>query len=101
MNTGRINVSQFRKALDALQISSVGRLWLVEPEIDALITLYKAENDPDYVCWRIFEDDIDQGTILYIMNTIFNIFNEHFQVSYFVEHYKCTFLQFLIYIIFW
>nr|XP_012223237.1 PREDICTED: uncharacterized protein LOC105672711 isoform X1 [Linepithema humile] len=60
LNTGRINVLQFRRALAALQISSLGRLWLVEPEIDALIMLYKTADDPDCVCWRTFEDDIDQ-----------------------------------------
>ncbi|EGI71118.1 hypothetical protein G5I_00054 [Acromyrmex echinatior] len=60
LNVGRVTVSQFRRALNALQISSLGRLWLIEPEIDALIALYRDPDDPDRVCWRIFEDDIDQ-----------------------------------------
>ncbi|XP_011688757.1 PREDICTED: uncharacterized protein LOC105450541 isoform X2 [Wasmannia auropunctata] len=60
LNAGRVTIPQFRRALDALQISSLGRLWLVEPEVDALIELYKDPDDPECVCWRTFEDDIDQ-----------------------------------------
>lgn len=63
LNSDRINVSQFRRALDALQISSLGRLFLFESEITDLIELYKDPNDPDRVCWRTFEDDIDKGAI--------------------------------------
>ncbi|XP_050463997.1 uncharacterized protein LOC126858035 [Cataglyphis hispanica] len=59
LNDGRITVSQFRRALDALQISSLGRLCLVEPEVDALIALYIDPDDPNRVCWRTFEDDIN------------------------------------------
>ncbi|XP_011637056.1 uncharacterized protein LOC105427136 [Pogonomyrmex barbatus] len=60
LNDGRVTVSQFRRALDALQISSLGRLWLLEPEIDALIAFYKDPDDSDRVCWQTFQDDIDQ-----------------------------------------
>ncbi|XP_071638327.1 uncharacterized protein [Temnothorax longispinosus] len=60
LNVDRVTVPQFRRALDALQISSLGRLWLLEPEVDALIALYKDPDDPDRVCWRMFEDDIDR-----------------------------------------
>ncbi|RLU20681.1 hypothetical protein DMN91_007294 [Ooceraea biroi] len=60
LNTSRVTVSQFRRALDALQISSLGRLWLVEPEIDTVIALYRDPSDPDRVCWRTFMDDIDR-----------------------------------------
>ncbi|XP_024882174.1 uncharacterized protein LOC112461240, partial [Temnothorax curvispinosus] len=60
LNVARVTVPQFRRALDALQISSLGRLWLLEPEVDALIALYKDPDDPDRVCWRMFEDDIDR-----------------------------------------
>ena len=62
LNAGRVTVSQFRRGLDALQVSSLGHLYLAEPEIDALIALYKDPNDPDRVCWRTFKDDIDHGT---------------------------------------
>lgn len=47
--------------MDGLQVSSLGRLYLAETEIDSLIALYKDPNDPDRVCWRTFEDDIDKG----------------------------------------
>lgn len=61
LNTGRVTISQFRRGLDALQVSSLGNLYLAEVEIDALTALYKDPNDPDRVCWRTFEDDIDHG----------------------------------------
>ncbi|KYM82924.1 hypothetical protein ALC53_06636 [Atta colombica] len=60
LNVGRVTIPHFRRALTSLQISSLGSLWLTEPEIDALIALYKDPDDSDHVCWRIFEDDIDQ-----------------------------------------
>ncbi|XP_076637045.1 uncharacterized protein LOC143349586 [Colletes latitarsis] len=60
LNSGKVTISQFKRGLDGLQISSLGRLYLAEPEIDALIVLYKDPNDPDRVCWRTFADDIDQ-----------------------------------------
>lgn len=67
-----MTIPQFRRALTSLQISSLGSLWLTEPEIDALIALYKDPDDSDHVCWRIFEDDIDQGTISKINVNIFD-----------------------------
>ncbi|CAL7935870.1 unnamed protein product [Xylocopa violacea] len=60
LNAGKVTVSNFKRSLDSLQISSLGRLYLAETEIDALVTLYKDPNDPDRVCWRTFEDDIDK-----------------------------------------
>lgn len=61
MNVGKVTISQFKRGLEGLQISTLGRLYLAEPEINALVTLYKDPNDPDRVCWRTFADDIDQG----------------------------------------
>lgn len=60
LNAGKVTVSQFERSLDSLQISSLGRLYLAETELNALIALYKDPNDPDRVCWRTFADDIDQ-----------------------------------------
>ncbi|XP_043520481.1 uncharacterized protein LOC122534172 isoform X2 [Frieseomelitta varia] len=60
LNAGKTTISNFKRGLDGLQISSLGRLYLAETEIDALVTLYKDPNDPDRVCWRTFEDDIDK-----------------------------------------
>ncbi|CAK9796667.1 hypothetical protein ANTQUA_LOCUS837 [Anthophora quadrimaculata] len=60
MNAGKVTISQFKRGLDSLQISSLGRLYLAETEIDGLVTLYKDPNDPDRMCWRTFEDDIDK-----------------------------------------
>ncbi|XP_015588421.1 uncharacterized protein LOC107264555 [Cephus cinctus] len=59
LNVGRVTISQFRRGIDALQVSSLGRLYLAEAEINGIITLYKDPNNPDRVCWRTFEDDID------------------------------------------
>jgi len=63
----------------------LGRLWLIEPEVDALIALYKDPDDPDRVCWRTFEDDIDRGTISYNKYKVFNgiIYSESKFSSYF------------------
>nr|XP_003701096.1 PREDICTED: uncharacterized protein LOC100876752 [Megachile rotundata]XP_012135529.1 PREDICTED: uncharacterized protein LOC100876752 [Megachile rotundata]XP_012135530.1 PREDICTED: uncharacterized protein LOC100876752 [Megachile rotundata] len=60
LNAGRVTISQFKRGLDGLQVSGLGRLYLAETEIDALVQLYKDPNDPDRVCWRTFQDDIDQ-----------------------------------------
>ncbi|KAG6799425.1 hypothetical protein HZU73_05159 [Apis mellifera caucasica] len=60
LNAGKTTISNFRRGLDGLQVSSLGRLYLAETEIDSLIALYKDPNDPDRVCWRTFEDDIDK-----------------------------------------
>jgi len=64
MCTAQMTISHFRRALDALQISSLGRLWLIEPEIDLLIDFYRDPDDPNYACWHKFMDDIDQGVII-------------------------------------
>ncbi|XP_076647707.1 uncharacterized protein LOC143356146, partial [Halictus rubicundus] len=60
LNIGRVTISQFKRALDGLQVSTLGRLYLAESEIDALVSIYKDPNDPDRMCWRTFADDIDQ-----------------------------------------
>ncbi|KAI4498944.1 hypothetical protein M0802_006119 [Mischocyttarus mexicanus] len=60
LNDGKVTVSQFRRGLDAIQVSSLGKLYIAETDICSLITLYKDPNDPDRVCWRTFEDDINQ-----------------------------------------
>ena len=65
LNSGRVTISQFRRGLDAIQVSSFGQFYLAEYEIDALVALYKDPNDPDRVCWRTFEDDIDRGETLF------------------------------------
>ncbi|XP_012283315.1 uncharacterized protein LOC105701272 [Orussus abietinus] len=59
LNSGRVTIPNFRRGLDALLISSLGKLYLDENEIDELIALYTDPNDLDRVCWRTFEDDID------------------------------------------
>jgi len=64
MYTSQMTISHFRRALDALQISSLGRLWLIEPEIDILIDFYRDPDQPNYACWHKFMDDIDQGAII-------------------------------------
>ncbi|XP_012253830.2 uncharacterized protein LOC105684778 [Athalia rosae] len=60
LNSGRVTSSQFRRALDGMQVSAMSRLYLAEPEIDGIIALYKDCNDPDRINWRTFEDDLDQ-----------------------------------------
>ncbi|KAK1121499.1 hypothetical protein K0M31_010302 [Melipona bicolor] len=55
LNTGKTTISNFKRGLDGLQISSLGRLYLAETEIDALVTLYKDPNDPDRVLFTVKE----------------------------------------------
>ncbi|KAK0079021.1 hypothetical protein PV325_001848 [Microctonus aethiopoides] len=59
LNSGRVTVSQFKRGLDGIQISSLGQLYLSESEIDIIADFYKNPNDPDYILWRVFEDDVD------------------------------------------
>ncbi|KAK0166586.1 hypothetical protein PV327_004079 [Microctonus hyperodae] len=59
LNAGRVTVPQFKRGLDGIQVSSLGHLYLSETEIDIIADFYKNPNDPDYVLWRVFEDDVD------------------------------------------
>lgn len=60
MNSGRITVSQFHRGLDNLGFSGMKKIFLSLPEINAVITQYQDPCDPSMVCWKTFEDDIDQ-----------------------------------------
>nr|CAD7573058.1 unnamed protein product [Timema californicum] len=60
MNCGRITVSQFRRGLDRVGINAIDRLYLSEPEIDMILQVYRDPNDSSRMCWKTFEDDIDQ-----------------------------------------
>ncbi|RZC35018.1 uncharacterized protein BDFB_001668, partial [Asbolus verrucosus] len=60
LNSGRITVSQFHRGLDMLGVSGIQRLYLSLPEIEAIMIQYRDPCDPSRICWRTFEDDIDQ-----------------------------------------
>lgn len=53
-------MSQFHRGLDLLGISGIQRLFLSLPEIEAIMIQYRDPCDPTRVCWRTFEDDIEQ-----------------------------------------
>ncbi|KAJ8670753.1 hypothetical protein QAD02_002012 [Eretmocerus hayati] len=59
-NVGKISPHQFKRGLDNLRNYPLGRLYLGETEIENLITFYGDPNDMERVCWRIFEDDVEQ-----------------------------------------
>ncbi|KAF5278622.1 hypothetical protein FQA39_LY00664 [Lamprigera yunnana] len=59
-NVGRITTSQFHRGLDALGISGLNKLFLSLPEIEVLTIQYRDPLDNMRVCWRTFEDDIEQ-----------------------------------------
>ncbi|XP_044018401.1 uncharacterized protein LOC122859098 isoform X1 [Aphidius gifuensis] len=59
LNTGKVSICQFRRGLDSMQLSSIGKLHLTEDEINQLIILYKDPNDNERVYWKLFEDDIN------------------------------------------
>lgn len=60
LNCGKVTLSQFHRGLDAIGISGLHRLYLSLPEIHSLMVQYRDPCDPDRVCWKTFEDDIDQ-----------------------------------------
>ncbi|XP_074039133.1 uncharacterized protein [Leptinotarsa decemlineata] len=60
LNSGRITVSQFHRGLDALALSGKQRFFLSLSDVEAVINQYRDPCDPTRVCWRTFEDDIDQ-----------------------------------------
>lgn len=53
-------MSQFHRGLDILGISGIQRLFLSLPEIEYLMIQYRDPCDPTRVCWKTFEDDIEQ-----------------------------------------
>ncbi|XP_063217255.1 uncharacterized protein LOC134528020 [Bacillus rossius redtenbacheri] len=59
-NSGRITASQFRRGLDQLGISGINRLYLSDMEIDMILTVYRDPNDNARMCWKRFQDDVDQ-----------------------------------------
>ncbi|CAG9816180.1 unnamed protein product [Phaedon cochleariae] len=62
-NCGKITVSQFHRGLDALVLSGKQRFFLSLPDVEAVINQYRDPCDPSRVCWRTFEDDMDQEFI--------------------------------------
>ncbi|KAB0801730.1 hypothetical protein PPYR_03916 [Photinus pyralis] len=60
LHTGKVTVSQFHRGLDALGISCTNKLFLSLPEIEAIMVQYRDPSDPMRVCWKTFEDDVDQ-----------------------------------------
>ncbi|OXU19976.1 hypothetical protein TSAR_003806 [Trichomalopsis sarcophagae] len=59
-NVGRITKNQFERGLDEMRNSGLGKLYLAPEEIENLIAFYKDPNDMERICWRTFEDDIEQ-----------------------------------------
>ncbi|XP_031786123.1 uncharacterized protein LOC100170120 isoform X1 [Nasonia vitripennis] len=59
-NVGRITKNQFERGFDEMRNSGLGKLYLAPEEIENLIAFYKDPNDMERICWRTFEDDIEQ-----------------------------------------
>ncbi|XP_018321327.1 uncharacterized protein LOC108734325 [Agrilus planipennis] len=60
LRCGKVTVSQFHRCLDAIGISGLHRLYLSLPEIETIVTQYKDPIDAGRVCWKTFEDDVNQ-----------------------------------------
>ncbi|CAH0558988.1 unnamed protein product [Brassicogethes aeneus] len=60
LNCGKITVSQFHRGLDSLGVSGLHKLFLSLTEIETVMMQYQDPSDPTRICWRTFEDDIDQ-----------------------------------------
>ncbi|XP_021203966.1 uncharacterized protein LOC101740137 [Bombyx mori] len=56
LNSGRISALQFRRALDAMGLSTI----MSPAEQLCVLRHYVDPNDREKVCWRTFEDDCDQ-----------------------------------------
>lgn len=83
MNCGKITLSQFHRGLDGLGISGIQRLYLSLPEIESVMIQYRDPVDPTRVCWKTFENDIEQVfttkvpmSILKFFTKIFNVFSQ-------------------------
>ncbi|XP_056643883.1 uncharacterized protein LOC130449862 [Diorhabda sublineata] len=59
LNCGRITNSQFHRGLDALVLAGKQRFFLSLPDVEAVTNQYRDPCDPNRVCWKTFEDDID------------------------------------------
>ncbi|KAJ8961552.1 hypothetical protein NQ318_014804 [Aromia moschata] len=59
-NCGRITAANFHRGLDALVLSGMQRLFLSLPDVEGIVAQYQDPCDPTRVCWKTFEDDIDQ-----------------------------------------
>ncbi|KAK4881782.1 hypothetical protein RN001_005101 [Aquatica leii] len=60
LHTGKVTVSQFHRCLDALGLSGLNKMFLSLPEIETLMIQYRDPSDSMRVCWKTFEDDVDQ-----------------------------------------
>ncbi|KAJ0177551.1 hypothetical protein K1T71_006424 [Dendrolimus kikuchii] len=56
LNSGRIAPQQFRRAMDAMGLSTI----LSPQEVICVMRHYMDPNDNERICWRTFEDDCDQ-----------------------------------------
>lgn len=63
LNSGRIAPQQFRRAMDAMGLGAV----LSPEEVVCVLRHYLDPNDGQRVCWRTFEDDCDQGIVIFMV----------------------------------
>ncbi|XP_011505794.1 PREDICTED: uncharacterized protein LOC105368481 [Ceratosolen solmsi marchali] len=59
-NVGKISENQFQRGLNAFRKSAHGNLYLAAEEIENIIAFYKDPSDIERICWRAFEDDVEQ-----------------------------------------
>lgn len=60
LGQGKVTVSQFHRGLDAMGMSGLRRLYLSLPEVKTICIQYADPIDPSRVCWKTFEDDVNQ-----------------------------------------
>lgn len=60
LNSGKITCSQFHRGLDNMGFSGLNKIFLSLPEIEAVSMQYRDPSDPSRVCWRTFENDINE-----------------------------------------
>ncbi|CAH1393118.1 unnamed protein product [Nezara viridula] len=66
LNSGRITVPQFTRALDLCEINTNGktRIFISPLEMQKLIEVYSESYEPGYVMWRLFVNDIESGNCI-------------------------------------
>lgn len=59
---GHVTVTQFRRCLDMIGVSSLRIMYYPEAELSVLLLMYKDKECPERIKWKQFEDEINTGT---------------------------------------
>ncbi|XP_026811180.1 uncharacterized protein LOC113552511 [Rhopalosiphum maidis] len=60
---GHVTETQFRRCLDMIGVSSLGKIYYPEKELFTLLLMYKDKECPERINWKQFEDEINTGIV--------------------------------------